>query len=606
MKISQVISPVNLFNFLLTSWAIAQPIQAFAQNKLSVVYPPAEHQTTAQRIFFIGTAPPDGTVLFNGQPVERSPGGHFAPSFPLAIGENIFTIRHDQAELVMKVKRLASQSPIPTGAIFSPTSLTPQTNMAKMPGELLCFQAIALPDSQVSVQLAGQTIPLYSQSQVVKLPENLAVLTGTNQPQVDSDNIYYKGCATANTAGNLGKPIYQFIYNGETVSQAAPGEMIILSPTTLEIAEVIVDQGVARTGPTTDHSRLTPLPKGTKAVITGREKDFIRLDYGGWIKASETKITKGVTPPRSDIRSVTSRQIPGATEIRFPLQIPVPVTVSQEDQTLTLNLYNTIAQTDTILFNDDPMIKRLDWQPLLVPVGEGEAGVQYKFHLKRSQQWGYQLRYEGTTLVLTIRHDPVNQAYLNTEQPLTGLNILLDPGHGSKNDLGARGPTGYPEKDVNWIVSNLLKDELIKRGATVVLTRQGDDDLLPQDRAKMIEKLAPHLSLSVHYNALPDYGDAVKTKGVGMFWYHPQAHSLAVFLHEYLVKNLNRPAYGVYWNNLALTRPAIAPAILLELGFMINPYEFEWIVNPQEQAKLAEALADGIVAWVKQTQSVTQ
>jgi N-acetylmuramoyl-L-alanine amidase len=30
---------------------------------------------------------------------------------------------------------------------------------------------------------------------------------------------------------------------------------------------------------------------------------------------------------------------------------------------------------------------------------------------------------------------------------------------------------------------------------------------------------------------------------------------------------------------------------------MINPEEFEWITNPQEQEKLAQTLADGIVEW---------
>jgi N-acetylmuramoyl-L-alanine amidase len=30
---------------------------------------------------------------------------------------------------------------------------------------------------------------------------------------------------------------------------------------------------------------------------------------------------------------------------------------------------------------------------------------------------------------------------------------------------------------------------------------------------------------------------------------------------------------------------------------MINPTEFEWIVNSQEQNKLASAIADGITEW---------
>jgi N-acetylmuramoyl-L-alanine amidase len=134
------------------------------------------------------------------------------------------------------------------------------------------------------------------------------------------------------------------------------------------------------------------------------------------------------------------------------------------------------------------------------------------------------------------------------------------------------------------------------------MTRQSEEDLFPQDRVKMINKEEPDLAISVHYNALPDNGDAMKTQGIGTFWYHPQAHSLAVFLHNYLVETLDRPSYGVFWNNLALTRPAVTPSILLELGFMINPVEFEWIVNPQEQRKLAVALADGIVEWMKITQ----
>lgn len=55
----------------------------------------------------------------------------------------------------------------------------------------------------------------------------------------------------------------------------------------------------------------------------------------------------------------------------------------------------------------------------------------------------------------------------------------------------------------------------------------------------------------------------------------------------------------MFWNNLALTRPHVAPAVLLELGFMSNPDEFEEIVNPQAQQKMANTLADGISEWFK-------
>jgi N-acetylmuramoyl-L-alanine amidase len=388
---------------------------------------------------------------------------------------------------------------------------------------------------------------------------------------------------------DLGYPNFQLSMNGETIRQTGSGRVAVFSPTNLQVVEVTADSGTARTGPSTDYSRLTPLPKGTRATVTGQDGEWLRLDYGGWIRAAETQAIPNAVPPRTLIRSVQARQIAGWTEIIFPLQMPVPVTVQQGDRTFTLTLHNTTAQTDTILLNDDPIIERLDWhQP-------APQQVQYTFNLKSRQQWGYKLRYEGTSLILSLRHPPES---ITQNSPLSGMRILLDPGHGGPEDLGARGATGYPEKDVTLVVSRLIRDRLIARGATVYITREGDADLYPQDRVDLINQLEPAIALSIHYNALPDNGDAVNTAGVGTFWYNAQAHSLAVFLHNYLVETLERPSYGVFWNNLALTRPTIAPAVLLELGFMINPEEFEWIIDPQEQERLAEAIAEGVTQWL--------
>ena len=159
---------------------------------------------------------------------------------------------------------------------------------------------------------------------------------------------------------------------------------------------------------------------------------------------------------------------------------------------------------------------------------------------------------------------------------------------------------------MNLIVSKLLRDQLVKRGAKVVMTREDDRDVSLVERQVIINKEEPAIALSIHYNSLPDDGDAENTKGFGAFWYHPQSHSLAVFLHNYVVKKLGKPSYGVFWNNLALTRPHIAPAVLLELGFMSSPNEFEEIVNPQAQKKMANTLADGITQWFKGIEETTE
>lgn len=605
---NKILGLMALTGMMLVGSNMSIPVAAQTQRSLYLAYPPEDHETAAKRIFFIGTAPPQGQVLVNGKSIQRSRAGHFAPSFPLEMGENIFTLRYQDREIEVKVTRIFTEPEIPDGVEFAKDSLTPNRDIARLPDELMCFSAVAPPNANVLVRLGYRTIPLRPQTQTVQLPPNSAIYTADNQPTA-SQIARYKGCTALSRVGNLGNPLFQLRLNGETVTQKSPGTLEILSPTRLDVIEVTAEAGIARTGPSTNYSRLTPLPKGTRASVTGKEGEWLRLDYGAWIKEDETKLLPTRIPPQSIIRSVTSRQVDGATEIVFPLQTPVPVSVQQADKTLTLTLHNTTAQTDTIRLDDNPSIARLDWQQVK------PTQLQYTFTLKHQQQWGYDLRYEGTSLILSLQHPPTvlrsrygNLRYRNNRisgvsrtarstRPLSGIKILLDPGHGGE-ELGAKGPTGYPEKDVNLVVSKLLQAELVRRGAIVYLTRESDKNVSLQERVDKINKLKPAIALSIHYNALPDSGDAINTSGVSTFWYNPQAHNLAVFLHNYLVKKLNRPSYGVFWNNLALTRPHTSVSVLLELGFMINPEEFEWIINPQQQKRLVSAIADGVTEWL--------
>ncbi len=618
----------TLLTVLGLSLAMTAPVTAQSLAKsLIVVYPPTTYETTSTQIFLLGSAPQDGTVMVNGQPIARSSAGHFAPSFPLNLGENQFTVTHQGQTQILKITRKATQ-PTPTPSTgFAPGSLQPAVDMAHLPGETVCLSAIALPNTTVTATIspavsptvstsgnqtganqtgANQTIPLLPQ-QSVELPDNKAVLTGKAQV-AESQTGQYAGCMQFTTPGTTASVAYQI---SAQPPQTAPGKITILNPVKLEVVEVTAAAGVARTGASTDFSRLSPLPQGTRASVTGQAGEWLRLDYGGWIKRSETKSIANAIPPRSIIRGVTSRPAGDWTEVVFPLQTPVPTQLQPLDQQIVLSLYNVTAQTDTIKLIDNPVIDVINWQQI------NPQQIDYRFNLKSAQQWGYKLRYEGSNLILSLKHPPRASIPTHslkptsaptkptsppkpTSQSLKGIKILLDPGHGGPEDSGSVGLTGYPEKDATLYLAKQLRDRLARLGATVIMTREGDIDLSPNDRAKIIAQTAPTIAISLHFNALPDNGDALKTSGMSAFWYHPQAHSLAAFLHDYVTHKLGRKSDGVLWNNLALTRPAIAPSVLLELGYMINPEEFEWVRNPQAQQQLADVLAEGIVAWFQQ------
>ena len=227
---------------------------AQTEKSLFLAYPPNNHQTTSSKIFLIGNAPKEAQVLINNSPVERSQTGNFAPSVPLRLGTNQFTIRYKNQEIQRTIIRTSSQPVFPAGLGFATNSFSPNQDIARLPGEAICFSAVAPTNSQVSVQLSNQAIPLMPQGKNVELPPNSAVLNNANQPIAESTG-EYKACVSFGQAGNVGVPIFQLQANNQNITESGKGNITILSPNNLEVVEVTAEAGVARTGPTTDHSR---------------------------------------------------------------------------------------------------------------------------------------------------------------------------------------------------------------------------------------------------------------------------------------------------------------------------------------------------------------
>ena len=579
------------------------PQQRSVSSTLLVVYPPAGHSTTASQIFLIGSAPAAGEVLVNGQRIRRSGTGNFSPSFPLSVGENKFVVEYSGQSRTIVVMRTSAQPELPIER-FAKDSLYPNVPIARLPGELICLSATAPPNSIVTAFLGQQSLPLVPDASTTVLADNLSVLTGKLEAQAVMGK--YQACTQlsqqSTQIGTLGASIYELNYDlklpdGRSIRETAKGTIEVLDPARLTTVEVTANPGVARTGSDSEFARLTPLPKGVRDRVTGKDGIWQRLSYGAWIKETETQIvSRSGVPVESLVSGVTSRLLSDWTELRIPLQIPVPITVNQTDRTLQLTLHHTISQAGIQRLVNNPTLSHVTWQQIT------PTQMQYTLHLKTNQAWGYKTRYEGNLLVLSLKNPPVlasNLSSSNLSSNLKGIKILLDPGHGSSEDLGSVGNGGIPEKDVTIVVSKLLRDRLTKRGATVIMTREGDDDIGPNERAQLITKVEPTLALSIHYNALPDGGDAEKTQGVAAFWYHPHSQSLAQFLHDYVTQKLDRKSDNVFWNNLALARPTVSPSVLIELGYMINPEEYTWITDPVQQNKLVDTLADGIEAWLR-------
>lgn len=182
--------------------------------------------------------------------------------------------------------------------------------------------------------------------------------------------------------------------------------------------------------------------------------------------------------------------------------------------------------------------------------------------------------------------------------------IVLDPGHGMSNrkagvyDPGAVNAKGAAEAYWALYYAALLGSELAKLGCTVLMTRQSDKDDCPlMMRPKLARDSGADLLVSLHLNADAAPGDARKdgrVKGYEVLWRTAASKRVAEALSADLgaakkVKFRSPQERG----DLGVL--SYSPSVLVELGFIDDPDDFELISNPAWAESTCRFIAQSIV-----------
>ena len=193
--------------------------------------------------------------------------------------------------------------------------------------------------------------------------------------------------------------------------------------------------------------------------------------------------------------------------------------------------------------------------------------------------------------------------------PLAGLTILVDPGHGGY-DGGARcRDSGVWEKELNLAVSVLVRDSLVHRGARVVMTRDADIDLCTPDRPATLTKKRQDMQnriaiaqensidllLSIHMN---EY--RARSESGPQVFYRAGCEGgrlLAGCIQEALIRHLQPKKQRAAMAGDYFILQLEAPSALVECGFISNPTEEKLLRSADYQARLAEAIAEGVTEY---------
>ena len=244
--------------------------------------------------------------------------------------------------------------------------------------------------------------------------------------------------------------------------------------------------------------------------------------------------------------------------------------------------------------------------------------------------------------------NPTPAAAVPAPNPMTGLRlrhtVVVDPGHGGVDpgNPGRYFPDGLVEKDITLAIARLLRAELVRRGIGASLTRSGDTLIDLADRGAFCTADCD-LFVSIHVNAMPEGRRTDRASGVETYFlsdaktedqervaktennairFETGASSAAtgplgyilrdLQLNEYLRESAQLAAlvqdsvarihpsggHGVQQAGFMVLTTARRPAILVETGFATNRTDGAFLASSLGQHKIANAIADGIVAYL--------
>lgn len=233
----------------------------------------------------------------------------------------------------------------------------------------------------------------------------------------------------------------------------------------------------------------------------------------------------------------------------------------------------------------------------------------------------------------------LNPVYTAPEgEPLAGLRICVDPGHGGQVWGSARGYTGgtrsavsdQTESDANLRIGMFLWDLLTQAGADVVMTRTfetrlSDDCLASPEtdeysanrreelniRVRVAEANDCDVLLSIHHNAFGSSGNNTINHASAFYFqadgegsenapvHTPEAEqesselATAVLrgLHEQLGIETRGPMHG----DFHVIRETTLPAVLVECSFMTNPENAQRMENLAYSRLAAIGIFEGIL-----------
>ena len=193
----------------------------------------------------------------------------------------------------------------------------------------------------------------------------------------------------------------------------------------------------------------------------------------------------------------------------------------------------------------------------------------------------------------------------------TKRTVVLDSGHGGF-DPGKESSDGILEKHINLAIAERLKELLEKEGIRVVMTRTDDNGLYTESdsnkkiadmkkRCAIIDAAKADIVVSIHQNSYHEEN----VFGAQVFYYQTstEGEKAAGIIQDALQKVNPDNTKKIKANNTYyILKKTEVPTVIVECGFLSNYKEAQKLVTEDYQKSVAEAVAEGILSYIKENE----
>jgi N-acetylmuramoyl-L-alanine amidase len=168
--------------------------------------------------------------------------------------------------------------------------------------------------------------------------------------------------------------------------------------------------------------------------------------------------------------------------------------------------------------------------------------------------------------------------------------VVIDAGHGGFDRGGIPGQT-VAEKTVALDVAQRLGTKLRRAGYHVVMTRDSDVFVPLGVRTSIANHYGDAIFVCIHFNSATRSG----ANGIETYYYSNQSAALAANIHRQVIAGTTTDNRGIRRRGYFVLRRTNIPAVLVECGFLTNPYEARLALQTDYRDRLADRIAAGVM-----------